>query len=412
MDFILYIVFLCYQLGAFRLPSGGVSVIIDVVNLYLLSRSLHYVYVRKKTILDKSKVSVYLKYSTIIFVLYFGILLLINESGASSNFFLVKLRPLYPFLLILYTPVILNTKNKFYSFVKFAVLLSFLGTFVTVLQSSYGFEPMFDITRFYNIGHWNRTNQYVIPGFARVMLPYLYWVEVIFFFSFILFQITGKKVFLFIMICGLPTIFISYARIHWVGIVISLMIILALNGYYFANKTNYLNQLRNLFLLVLLVFVIGQIFSDNKIVISFNERISEFFIDTSQKSGTIESRYLTTDKGLILWAQNFYFGLGPEYANLTEQHDLSDVGYIYVLVSIGLVGFVLFINLLCSLLLFSIKKLEYSSLQKKYYTSISSMLMFAVICFFVVNQQYTQHAMTSSIYMILPGIVLCTQRLF
>jgi O-antigen ligase len=106
------------------------------------------------------------------------------------------------------------------------------------------------------------------------------------------------------------------------------------------------------------------------------------------------------------------WGHGAMFWYFIEMPELSDVGFTYVLVTIGLVGLVLLIGLFVSILIFSYKTIKLAKQANDSYLFLAGMITFSIPIFLFIAQQYTQHTFSSILLSLGSGYCAAQYKIF
>lgn len=275
-----------------------------------------------------------------------------------------------------------------------------------------GTEPIFDITKFYNIGHWSGQGGMMIGPIARVMLPSIYLIYIIFI-GLILFDfITNKTKYIILLFFLLIPILISFARSFWLSLILSIFLSLNLLILKLIIKKRifYLS----FFLMILAIIMILYFMRlDNPVSASLQERFVSIFSDLNNNSGTFEIRLVNMQRYFNIWREsNILTGVDPFFIARFAEPTLSDVGFIYVLLTIGLIGLFLIISIWISGVSYALVTLEKGLKNKKDELIIIGAILYASIIFFIVCQVYTQYDFSSSLFSIIYGTSIASQRIY
>jgi len=170
---------------------------------------------------------------------------------------------------------------------------------------------MFDPAGFYNIGHWEGQGGMMIGPIARVTLPTLYFVYLVFIAMILYFMVSGKIKHPALLILLTIVILISFTRSAWLATLIAIIAaIVILNRYMLINKNTF--SISFILLTLLSGGVVLFIMLDNPISVSLNYRLLSIFSDLQNASGTFGYRLLNLQRFVELWKSfGFFFGVDP-----------------------------------------------------------------------------------------------------
>jgi O-antigen ligase len=303
----------------------------------------------------------------------------------------VNIRFAYPYFLFFGAIANLTTQKRINQFIRVIIIFGIIGGAVSIWQSLHGITPLFDPLGFYYIGHWSGQQVYITTGIARVILPPLYLIYIIFISLFLFGLVYKDQKYYPLMIFFLIPIFIGFARSQWLAIVLTIAIELVLLTKFTTFKTGRLILNACLFVIALFLslWIFDKIFSGN-IMTQVANRVSLFFYDINYEKGNYASRLSTIAVSLNLWLANPWWGHGAAYWAIVKMPELTDVGFTFVLVTIGLVGLVLLIGLYVSILVFSYKTMKLARQANDGYLFLAGMVSFSIPIFLFIAQQYTQ----------------------
>jgi len=327
-----YYLFICaLYLGFFNLPDSLPGILRDVIFIPLLIFSiLTWKKSSKGDLLEKI-----LMFSFGVFIFYNIILLVSAEKYLSEITSLLNIRDIYPFILVFITIAIVNDKEKFVKTLKFVLIMSLVAALFSIAQSIYGPIPMFDTELFYNIGHWEGQGGMMIGPIARVTLPTMYLVYIVFISLIIFYLVAGKIRYLWLLILLVIVILISFTRSAWLATMVALIVsTFFLSRNLLIKKDTY--SISFILLTILSVLIVVFMTLDNPISASLNDRLLSTFSDLQNTSGTFGYRLLNFQRFVETWKSfGFFFGVDPFFIGRYGEPTLSDVGYVYVLVTIG-----------------------------------------------------------------------------
>jgi hypothetical protein len=346
------------------------------------------------------------------FVIYFILVLVSAEKYHSKITSILNIREIYPFILFYFTPVIINSKEKLIKVLKFVLVLSAIASLFAVAQSIYGPKPMFDPTGFYNTGHWAGQGTVMIGPISRVALPTMYLIYFVSIALVIYDLVKGKLNFLPLIILLTISILISFTRSFWLATTIAVIftVIILIRNLLINKNTFYISFIS---LIVIAGLILLLIMLDNPISISINDRLLSIFSDIHDTSGTYSLRLISLQKFIEIWRSfGVFFGIDPFFIGRFNEPTLSDVGFVYVLVTIGLVGLILLISIWILGISYAIKTLKTGVKTNKVELSITGAFLFASIIFFIICQVYTQFSFSSSLFALIFGTSIASKRIF
>jgi len=346
------------------------------------------------------------------FVIYFILVLVSAEKYHSKITSILNIREIYPFILFYFTPVIINSKEKLIKVLKFVLVLSAIASLFAVAQSIYGPKPMFDPTGFYNTGHWAGQGTVMIGPISRVALPTMYLIYFVSIALVIYDLVKGKLNFLPLIILLTISILISITRSFWLATTIAVIftVIILIRNLLINKNTFYISFIS---LIVIAGLILLLIMLDNPISISINDRLLSIFSDIHDTSGTYSLRLISLQKFIEIWRSfGVFFGIDPFFIGRFNEPTLSDVGFVYVLVTIGLVGLILLISIWILGISYAIKTLKTGVKTNKVELSITGAFLFASIIFFIICQVYTQFSFSSSLFALIFGTSIASKRIF
>lgn len=347
-----------------------------------------------------------------IFVFYNVILLVSTEKYLSEITSLMNIRIIYPFLLFFITIAIVNTKEKFKRTILIGLIMSVVASATSIAQSIYGPTPMFDPAGFYDIGHWEGQGGMMIGPIARVTLPTLYFVYLVFITLILYFMVSGKIKYPVVLVLVTIVILISFTRSAWLATLVALiMAILILNRNRLINKNTFFISF--ILLILLSGAVVVFIMLDNPISVSLNDRLLSVFSDLQNASGTFGYRLLNLQRFVEVWKSfGFYFGVDPFYIGRFSEPTLADVGYVYVLVTIGLTGFILLILMWILGIVFGWRLVKTGAAVNNRGLVLSGAVLSASIIYFIICQAYTQYGFVTSLFSVVFGLAVASRRIY
>lgn len=395
MLFYYYILILAYNLGLYKVPAGFTMLIMDFFNIMLFIISI-FIYVRERKKIN-FKYFKFLEKVFLVFLIYFAIIAFNSETffkyGKISN-----IRALYPLFLFFSTISIINNLELLKKFKKHIIIMAIIGSIMSIIQSLYGIDPIFDTNLFYNIGHWEGQQHIIIGNVARVMLPTIYLIYVTTIMLIIYISIYHKYRYYSFLFLFIITILIGYARSQWVAILITIIVCLLLIKQ--SNKVSLWKLSKNIFLVLLVFSLTLYIFSKtfgHDIINEFYERAIATYEDTYLQTGTFGSRIQTLALSLGIWSTSPLFGKGIYYWQFENLPQLSDIGFTYTMVTIGLIGLILFLFYMFSNILFGYKIIKHSIVINNKELLFAGFAPLVVSLLFLITQHFTQYGYTLTI---------------
>ena len=390
---IIYYFLIAHNIGLFKFPVGGWQAFGDFTNIGFFIVSFFF-YLKERRSLAKT----HFRQFEIFWVLFFVYFIISALSSAPTSKYgaIGNIRVVYPYFLFFGTITTLATQKRINQFIRVIIFFGIIGGAVSIWQSLNGTIPLFDPQGFYQIGHWGGQKVYITPGIARVMLPPLYIIYIIFISLFLYGIVYKDQKYYPLMIFFLIPIFIGFARSQWLAIVLTIAIMLVLLTKDRTIKTRklFINVCLLIVALFMSLWIFNKIFSGN-IMTQVVERVFLFFYDINYDKGTYGSRLSTIALSINLWLSNPLWGHGTAYLYFINKPELSDVGYTYVLVTIGLVGLVLLIALFVSILIFSYKTIKLAKQANDRYLFLAGMVAFSIPIFLFIAQQYIQYTFSN-----------------
>lgn len=404
-----YFWFICaLYLGIFKLPYSGIfnDIAFLPIVIYTFSNLSRLFYTIKK-----QRVLKYLFIIWIVFIIYYSVLLISSDPYYSKVSKLLNIRAIYPFFFIFATIVIINTKSRLFKTIKFLIILVSGASLISITQSIYGVTPLFDPKGFYHTGPMLGTGELMIGPLARVMLANVYFIMTSFI-SLVIYNFYKRKIsysYLFPLL--LFPIFLSFSRSNWIAIVFAIIAALVIISYFSVLSTK--SIVKNIFGVGLIIIVISIILSTNsEFNKAINERFSLIFTDFNNNEGTYAVRQDNSFHYLLKWYNNgYYFGIDPIYMERNEEPELSDVGYVHILVSIGLVGLILYVSTWIINIIYSIQLIIRGNKRKTRSLSFIGINLFSITIYFIVSQQYMQQSYSTSLYVLFIGLTIATSKL-
>jgi len=405
--YIYYLIVCLYYLAFFRLPypSGVMDVVLLPLFIYPI---LHY----KKIIKVYLSISKPMFWIWFIYFLYTIFLLIGSEFPMSKISVLLNIRGAYPIILFFVTTALIDTKEKFIIFSKFLLVSSIIASLFAIAQSVYGLEPMFDTEQFYHIGHWAGQGNMMIGPIARVILPTAYLVYLVFIVLFLLIILLNRYKWMMYVILSLTTIIIGFTRSIWLSFVIAFISAILLLHYHKLLSIN--KRIRIVISSIVFILALLFVFSfENEITASVSERFMLMFTDVAENSGTYNIRIVNSAKFLAIWFKDgFYSGIDIFYAQIYNKPELTDVGYIYVLVTSGIIGLIIYALTWIIGILYANKLIRLGKRKKSTELIFVGSAYFSIIIFFIVSQIYTQFSFVVSLYAITSGLAFAAGKIF
>jgi len=404
-----YYLFICaLYLGFFNLPDSLPGILRDMIFIPLLIYSiLTWKKSPKGDLLEKILI-----FSFGVFVFYNIILLVTAEKYLSEITSLLNTRDIYPFILFFITISLVNNKEKFVKTLRYGLIMSFVAALFSIAQSIYGPTPMFDTELFYNIGHWEGQGGMMIGPIARVTLPTMYLIYIVFISLIIYYLAAGRIRYLWIIILLVIAILISYTRSAWLATMVALIV-----STYFLSRNLLIKKntysVSFILLIILSVLIVVFMMLDNPISASLNDRLLSTFSDLQNASGTFGYRLVNFQRFIETWKSfGFYFGVDPFFIGRFREPTLSDVGYVYVLVTIGLVGLMMLVTIWILGIIYAIKTIKKGAASKTLELSLPGAVLLASVFYFIICQAYTQFSFVSSLFAIVYGLTIASRRIY
>lgn len=404
-----YFLFICaLYLGFFNLPDVIPGIVRDIVFIPLLIYSI--------VTWKKSPVGTLLEnvliFSFGVFIFYNMVLLVSAEKYLSEITSLLNIRDIYPFILFFITIALVDDKEKFVKTIRYGLIMSVVAGLFSIAQSIYGPAPMFDTELFYNIGHWEGQGGMMIGPIARVTLPTLYLIYIVFISMIIYYLVAGKIKYPLIMSLLAIAILISFTRSAWLATMVALMI-----SAFFLNRNSLIKKNTYSASFILLTILSGSILVfimlDNPISASLNDRLLSIFSDLQNASGTFGYRLFNLQRFIETWKSfGYYFGVDPFFIGRYSEPTLSDVGYVYVLVTTGLVGFVMLVSIWIMGIFYAVKTLRTGARSETRELTLTGAVLLASIIYFIICQVYTQFGFVSSLFSIIYGMTIASRRIY
>ncbi len=329
--------------------------------------------------------------------------------GASTLLF--SLRELYPFGLMIYI-VALVDEEKLDSYIKFLHLVCFSGVVLALAQSLKGTEGLFGDETFYHRGHSGGQNYMINNYLARVVLPTMYIIQIMF--LYLVYQMILDRTQLvhkILLVLYAIIILIGFSRSNWSGliicIVLALLITLTIRKEKFQRAVSWI---------LLTIFVLTVVFTvvDTPVIKtireSLTERVDEMFYDLEKKDGNLGSRLSTIEIGMRMFESSPWTGIDLNLIPLYEYYQMSDVGYLYALLTMGLIGLVLLGLWYLVTIFISYRYIMVSARKQDYQGVIISMLLLSNILFFIMIQQTNQFTFSTACLSITTGLFIVKFR--
>jgi hypothetical protein len=405
--FYYYLFISAFYIGFFKLPDSMRDPLFD--SFFLIMTVFTVLSWKKPLKYDRSERLVIIAWT--VFIVYFAIMAISSEKAFSKISSIFNIRALYGYVLFYFTIAIVDNKQKLITTVKFFVFLSVIGSIITFIQSVYGPDPMFDPTGIYNIGHWGGQGGLMIGPMARVLLPSMYLIYIVFIALILFYFLKNKLSNLLLLFVLAVSILISYTRSFWMATAITILITISIfiRNSLITKTSFYLSFLTILVFIGIVSFLMSL---DNPISTSLNERFMSIFVDVSNNSGTFGFRLLNLQRYLGIWqTHGFFLGVDPFFVNHFEEPELTDVGFVYVLVTLGLIGLILLINIWISGIIFAISSIQTGVKLKNLELVLAGATLFATIILFIIAQVYTQFSFTVSLLSLILGLTIASKRI-
>lgn len=400
------------DLGVYRFPDNW-KLMIDLLNIFLLIYSIpNYIKARKSINIRSFRM---LEFFWVVFIIYLSVLLMNEGPYLSKISSLFNLRQIYSYLLFFFIISILKNESNYKIFWSFCIYFAIIGVILSIGQSIYGSTPIFDNRKFYNTGHTGG-NTSDIGAITRVILPTLYLIEVIFLHYFIVNLRTFKIKNILMMIILIVPVIIGYARGQWLAIAICMLLVFMIHKIFIKQTLIFtMNRLTGLiistFFILLFSYIVSSIVNP-EFLRGVNERIYSLYYDIAMQEGTFGSRLQTIDFGIKLWQDSPFFGQGPFFSQKMELPQLTDVGFLYVLVTIGVAGLIIFILLLLSNIIFGYHLLKHELKHKSNNIDQLGILVIVIPIYLMIAQQFTQFYFSFSVLPVISGYAIARARIF
>lgn len=402
-DFWLLCFMTAVNVGAFALPSPLIYGA-DLLNGFLVYR----VFRRWRKLEPPFNIIVT---CWVILAVYIGFLAATSDLVKGLSTLLLSLRELYPYGLLIYIVAFLE-KEDFEKYIKFLHLICISGVVLAILQSLKGTEGLFGDETFYHRGHSGGQNQMINNYMSRVLLPTIYLIKVMFLYLVYQMILTKTKTIHIILAFAYAiVILIGFSRSSWSGLI--LCILLALLVTFMIRKEKFQKAISYI---LLFVFVFTLFFSivDTPVIASIRdsltERVEEMFHDIEKKDGNLGSRISTIEIGMRMYATSPWTGIDINLIALYELYQMSDVGYLYALLTIGLIGLVLLCLWYLVTLVISYRYIWKAARNQDIDGVIIALLALSVILFFIVIQQTNQFTFSTACLSISTGLFIVKFR--
>lgn len=403
---IAYFVDLACYTGMIKLELGFLK---DIINIPLIIYALHYYAHNYK---KHSKVQKFIELGWCLFIFYFSIQLLNQPSGrlySSKVSFILNIREIYPYLIFFYTIAVLNNYKKIKITWKVLLVYSIAGTVLTIYQSIISRGLLTD-SHFYDVGHWRQGVEYILPSVQRVLLACLYLIEFMFLYYIVKMNNGNiKKYLLVTAVLSIPII-LGFARSHWISLILCITILSVIVTREKSKTKKILKIVLSTAIVVLVVYAL-LIYINPSLIQKIQDRFILTFRDFSNDSGSYGSRLLTMVNGLKLWQNNILFGNGPYFSIVARMPYLTDVGFLYVLVTIGLAGLALFFILVVSNIYYGYRTFKNGLKCGNNDLVIGGLLLLITFIHNIIIQQYTQMYFTVSILAFVSGYTVALNKL-
>jgi hypothetical protein len=403
--FYYYLLACTLYLGFFKLPFTGLGN--DLIFIPLLV----YAIFSWKQFFINTKGARFLILIWTVFTLFYIILLISSEKYYSKLTPILNIRTAYPFLMFYITLAVVNTKQKLIIIINYFLFLSVVASGFAVAQSIYGFVPMFDIQRFYDIGHWEGQNDQMIGPIARVMLPTIYEIYIVFIALLLYLLIAKRRQYLPLLLLLVVPILISYARSMWLAISISLFLSILILSFMFliSKRTIIISVFASLTIIAIIIYFLSL---NNPISSSLHQRFISIYHDVALSKGTFAMRLNSSENFLAIWKTNgYYIGIDPLFVDRFKQPTLADVGYVYVLVTKGLIGLILYSLIWFTGILYAFNVLRMGARTHKIEIIAIGIMLFSSIIYFIISQVYTQYEFTSMLFGLICSLAVVSTQI-
>ncbi len=338
---------------------------------------------------------------------YIGFLAINSDYVMGLSTLMESLRELYPFGLMIYITCLLEPED-FEIYINFLHLLCIAGCALAIAQSLYGVLPIFESGGFYHEGH-SGGQRYEINGFlTRIALPTIYLIQVMFLYN-VYNMILNKTrlINIFYFVLYLVAILIAFSRSSWAGLAVC--VVLALFITFIIRREKFQRAVSFILLGVLCVSIVLSVVDTpmvNDIKQLLVERVEEMFYDLEKKEGNLASRLSTIEMGMKMYETSPWTGIDLNLVLIYELYQITDVGYLYALLTVGLIGLVLLSMWYLFTVIISYNHILKSGKKKDTEGIILSMLLFTNIIFFIIIQQTNQFVFSTACLSITTGLFL------
>lgn len=336
---------------------------------------------------------------------YTLVLVLNTENIVNLSSGIAAMRSMYPYFLFYFIALLIR-KEDIPRFIDYINLFCLSGVVLAVVQSFHGQEPLFSPGGFYNTGHW-AGQQMMINGFmARVMLPTLYTILIMFVFSVTyLLVVRFKLKYVLLALSFLIAIFIGYARSQWIATIVSMILVMALIFGYRQNRIIMVLSVSALSVITIL-FILSNIdipgLSD--LSQSLTERVRELTFDIQNREGNLGSRIRTVERSMQIFQRSPWFGVDYNFPAIYEMTELTDVGFTYMLITTGIVGVTLFAYLFFIALRGAWLMYKQSFRANDILGLLLSILVIGNIILFMITQSFNQFYFVTATFAISFGL--------
>jgi O-antigen ligase len=387
------------NVGSFELPSPL------IYGADLLNGFLMYLSMKKWRKLSSPYSIIFITW--ILLGVYIGFLAVNSEYVIGLSSLMESLRELYPFGLLIYITCLLEPED-FKIYINFLHLLCVVGCGLAIAQSLYGTQSMFESGGFYHEGH-SGGQRYEINGFlTRIALPTIYLIQVMFLYNVYNMILNKTKLInIFYFVLYLVAILIGFSRSSWAGLAIC--ITLALFITFIIRREKFQRAVSFILLGVLCISIVLSVIDTpvvNNIKQILVERVEELFYDIEKKDGNLGSRLSTIELGMKMYETSPWTGIDLNLVALYEMYQATDVGYLYALLTIGLIGLILLSLWYLVTVIISYNHILKAGKKKDTEGIILSMLLFTNIIFFIIIQQTNQFIFSTACLSITAGLFL------
>jgi len=397
------IIIIAYNTGLIMFPAP-LSFAIDLLNFYLL-------YLCFRHYQEVPKVAKPLVVFWSIFTTYLLIKIFMSENSNTTKDLFKNFRNVYPYFMFFYLAMLV-TKKDFPKLFFSMTIICIAGSVLALVQSMYGIEPMFDPLKYYNVGHWPGQALPINDRFARVMLPTLYLIEMMFFVNVIksIVQKTTWRTNVLNFIYVVP-ILIGYSRSQWVGILMCVVAIMILLFKY--RRNNVMRIVLGVTAFSICLSIAFNVLKDTSLhVVSdiVSERIDEMVYDLNKNEGSYGSRINTVEVSLNLWEKSPVFGRDIYYPEITGLFEIADVAYTHALVTIGAFGLFMMASIFVLGLYASYVTLKQAIRKGDTQNIILSLLVLINILYYIIIQQLNQHPFVVSCLALTAGMMIAYNK--